>query len=414
MATSQKRPRANQLAHILSDLRKLAVPIESLNPDPENTRRHSESDLNVIKSSLDELGQHRPLVVQKEGRIIRVGNGTWTAAKELGWKWIAAVVVDEDRMTATRRSILDNRTAELSEWDTDQLVKRLDEAKEDDWELEDFGWDDEELARLTASEVEDEEVDFEEVVEDEVPEPPKKAVSKLGDVWKLGDHILVCGDSRDSQSYSSFDSSFHMVLTDPPYGVGYVGGTGLTIQNDTEDGLEEMLTNVFGNVLEKCEKGSMWYVFGPPGPLGIIFGRVLLSFGVLRQILIWVKDRLVLGRSHFHYRNEPIFYGWSGTSSRHPPPNRKQDSVWEFDRPHANKEHPTMKPLNLLQHAIVMGSSKGDFIVDPFSGSGSTLIASEATERICCSVEIDPRYSDVIIERWENFTGKKAKRIKKG
>lgn len=251
------------------------------------------------------------------------------------------------------------------------------------------------------------------VTQDEVPDKPKVPVTKPGDLWLLGDHRVRCGDCRDV----AWPKPAQLVWTDPPYGIDYVGGTAekLTIQNDGADGLAALLEAAFATCLHNCAAGAPWYVCSPPGPDHLEFGKQLGAIGVHRQTLVWAKNSLVLGRSHFHYKHELIFYGWKpGASCLHPPPDRKQDSVWAFDRPSASKEHPTMKPVALVAHAIELSSDPGDLVLDPFMGSGTTLIASEQLGRASCGTELDPAYCDVIIERWERLTGDKAKRIPNG
>lgn len=201
-----------------------------------------------------------------------------------------------------------------------------------------------------------------------------------------------------------------MMFTDPPYGVEYVGKTkaAKTIQNDTAAGLGDLLDGAFARAMEVTIAGAAWYVAAPPGPLHWEFARRLLDLKVFRQTLVWVKDSMVLGHSDYHYKHEPIFYGWKPGAGHREPPDRSQVSVWEISRPKRSEEHPTMKPVELVAKAIGNSSACGDIIFDPFLGSGTTLIAAEQLGRKCYGIEISPAYCDVIVQRWEYLTGKKA------
>ncbi len=198
-------------------------------------------------------------------------------------------------------------------------------------------------------------------------------------------------------------------MTDPPYGVAYVGKTkdALEIKNDKLDAkaLRAFLHEAFAAVLTSAKPGSCWYVASPAGTLGVQFGEVLLEFGILRQQLIWVKDAFVFGHSDYHYRHEPIYYGWTAGGAHQKVPDRNQDTVWEFARPKKSKEHPTMKPVPLIERAIKNSSKPGQIVLDPFGGSGSTLIAAHGLNRKARLIELDPQYVDVICKRFETHTG---------
>ncbi len=251
-------------------------------------------------------------------------------------------------------------------------------------------------------------------VEDEVPEPPKVPVTKPGDLWVLGAHRLLCGDSKFLPSWTRLlaGEKVRMVWGDPPYGVEYVGKTeeALTIKNDALDevALAELLRAVFKQLLAACEPGSSWYIAGPPGPHGCAFMVELKAIGVLRQILVWLKDRFVLGRSDYHYRHESIFYGWAPGAAHYFVGDRTLDSIMEVPRPSSSREHPTMKPVQLVVNCLENSSMKDWVVADPFGGSGTTLIACEQTQRRARVIELDPCYCDVIIKRWETLTGGKA------
>jgi site-specific DNA-methyltransferase (adenine-specific) len=207
-----------------------------------------------------------------------------------------------------------------------------------------------------------------------------------------------------------------LVWTDPPYGVSYVVKTkdALSIQNDSLNPEEFLafLKSAFENAKAVSKPGAVWYVAAAPGNLFLSFAIALSDLQIWRQTLIWVKNSFVLGRSDFHYRHEPIFYGWTPGAAHQEPPDRKQDSVWEIPRPKRSEEHPTMKPLELIIRAIRNSTNKGQIVLDPFGGSGSTLIAAEQTGRKARLIELDPKYCDVIVTRWQNLTGEKAELIK--
>ena len=250
-----------------------------------------------------------------------------------------------------------------------------------------------------------------EVVEDEVPDEVEPR-TKPGDLWLLGRHRLLCGDSTKAEDVERLMAGIQadMMFTDPPYGVSYVGKTkkALTIQNDGEADLPKLLDGSFSCAMLATREGACWYVAAPPGPLHWEFARRLMDLGVYRQTLVWVKDSMVLGHSDYHYKHEPIFYGWKPGASHREPPDRTQVSVWEIARPKRSEEHPTMKPVELVAKAVGNSSLRGESVYEPFCGSGTTLIAAEQLGRKCYGMEISPQYCDVIVRRWENLTGETA------
>jgi len=392
------------MKYIAEALRPLAIPIESVNLDAANARLHPDKNIEAILRSLTRFGQRLPIVVQREGMIVRAGNGRVVAAKKLGWKHIAAVVVDEVSVEATAFAIADNRTAELATWDDDTLASLLQSLPDD--------------ARLDAGFVEDDLKELmdrltpADVVEDEAPEPLPTPVSKTGDLWVMGGHRILCGDSTRGEDVGRVmgGEKADMVLTDPPYGVDYVGKTkdALKVENDGADGLEALLRASLGIAAQSCRPGAAWYVAAPAGPQFLAFGLVLTELGVWRQTLAWVKDSMVMGHSDFHYKHEAVIYGWTPGAAHREPPTRTCTSVLEFARPKRSTEHPTMKPIELW--AFLMGASSGldDLLYEPFSGSGTTIIASEQLGRRCYAIEISPQYVDVAVRRWEKLTGKQA------
>jgi site-specific DNA-methyltransferase (adenine-specific) len=386
----------------MDELKVTSVAISTLKLDGRNARSHSDQNIIAIKKSLQKFGQRKPIVVH-DGVVI-AGNGTLTAAQGLGWETIAVAEIpaDWDANMIKAYALADNRTAELADWNQDVLASILLELDESGWDLGDIGF---ELPQTIGGV---------EIGEDEIPEPPADPKVKIGEVWQLGDHKLLCGDATAIGSYKLLlgDEKVDMVWTDPPYGVAYVGKTkdALTIENDTLNHaqLTEFLRNAFTAIKESTKPGACWYVAAPSGDLFQAFSIPLFELEVWRHTLVWVKDTLVMGRADYHYRHESIFYGWTPGAAHQTPPDRKQDTVWEIPRPKANKEHPTMKPIELIVRSIGNSSLARDLILDPFGGSGSTLIAAEQTKRRARLMELDPKYCDVIITRWEAMTGQTA------
>jgi len=377
--------------------------IKDLTPDPQNARLHDEKNLKAIQGSLKEFGQRKPIVITEEGVIV-AGNGTVEAAKRLGWTKIDAVKVPGDWTPEQIKAfaLADNKTAELAKWDIKVLNAQLLEFAESEFDIEALGFELPQVLELQGGE------------EGELPPPPAEPKTKLGDVWQLGQHRLLCGDGTSVDSFAKLlgEERVDMVWTDPPYGVSYVGGTedALTIQNDSLDTkeLESFLREAFGAIFSFTKPGACWYVAAPSGNNFQSFSIPLSELDVWRHTLVWVKDSLVMGRADYHYRHESIFYGWTPGGAHQTPPDRKQDSVWEIARPKANREHPTMKPIELITRAINNSSRMNDLVLDAFGGSGSTLIACEQTKRKGRLIELDPKYCDVIVARWENLTGLKA------
>ena len=380
------------------------VPLTSLTPDPLNARKHNRRNIDAIKASLSKFGQRKPIVVTNDGTVI-AGNGTLEAATSLGWKEISIARAPEewDENTVRAYALADNQTGALAEWDEKILNTALEDLTSEGWDIAELGFD--------------ELIEPEEPLNgdlDDVPEAPAIPKTQLGDIYQLGEHRVICGDSTDVRTFGLLmqGEKADLVLTDPPYGVSYVGKTAdsLTIENDKLDNkeLSLFLGEAFRSTMEYSRDGSCWFVFSPPGPLLLTFGQQLLDLGIWRQTLIWVKNSLVMGHSDYHYRHETVFYGWKPGAAHHEPIDRKQTSILEFDRPTANKEHPTMKPVDLLSYAINQSSGKGDLVLDPFGGSGSTLLAAESLGRKARLIELDPKYVDVIVRRWETVTGKTA------
>jgi len=385
------------------------VPVDSLHLDPANVRKHDERNIDSIRASLSRFGQQHPIIVSPEGVVI-AGNGRLQAMRSLGWKECRVVRTDLKGPEAVAFAIADNRTAELAEWDDDALAQTL-AALQNDESIDHLaaGFTDDEIQKII-----DESLGSPEVVEDEIPEPPADPITKPSDLWRLGEHRLLCGDSTKAEDVERVmgGEKAAAVMSDPPYGVDYVGKTkdALVVHNDGADGLADLLDRSLGNAFEHCLPGGAWYIAAPPGPPFADFATALGSRGIWRQTIVWVKDSMVLGRSDYHYRHEAVFYGWKPGAAHKELPDRKQTTVWEIPRPKASREHPTMKPVAIYERMINNSTSVGSLILDPFLGSGTTLIAAEQLGRKCYGIEISPAYCDVIVERWEKLTGKKAER----
>lgn len=394
---------------IADPIKKLAVPIDGLHPDPSNARKHGEKNLEAIKASLSAFGQRKPIVVQREGMIVRAGNGTLAAAKALGWTEIAAVVIDDDNATAVQFAIADNRTGELAEWDDEVLASLLDGM--DDQARELLAFDDADMSELMKG------LEPEEIVEDEIHEKPEKPITKRGDVIVLGRHRLLCGDATDAASVRDLLGDYRVdcILTDPPYcsggfqesgkSAGSVGtsATHKQVANDrlSTRGFQALLKTAFGNFdapfLYSFTDWRMWIW---------LFDVVESSGYGVRSMIAWDKGTPGMGRG-WRAQHELIMWAAKATPpfDKHAP---GAGNVIAAQRS-GNVNHTTEKPVALLARLAEVVPFCANF-ADPFAGSGTTLIAAEQLGRRCFAVEIDAAYCDVIVARWEALTGEKAVR----
>lgn len=380
------------------------IDVAKLKPYDKNTRKHEDYDVSQIAKSIEQYGFNDPIGIWGKDNIIVEGHGRLLAAKKLGMEKVPCIRLD-DLTDEQRReyAIMHNKTAELSTWDFDLLAAEIDGL---DFSGFDIDWG------LPADEEE------KEIIEDEPPEVDEESepICKLGDIWQLGRHKLICGDSTDKATVERLmdGKKANLCVTDPPYNVNYEGKTEekLKIGNDSmsNEEFENFLTSSFLVINDILLEGGCFYVWHASRSQRE-FENALNNVGLqVRQQLIWVKNSMVLGRQDYQWRHEPCFYGWKeGTHDWYS--DRKQTTVLEFDRPTANKEHPTMKPIALIAYQIKNSSKKDEIVFDGFGGSGSTLIASEQTNRICYMCELDPKYCDVILKRYENLTGQKAVKI---
>ena len=365
------------------------ISVKDLKPYAKNTKKHDKTQIANVAESIKQYGFVQPIVIDKDNVVV-IGHCRLLAAKQLNMKEVPCVCVEdltEEQVRALR--IVDNKSNE-SEWDYGFLADELSELDLSDFDF-DFG-------------IEDEEEETE-IVEDEAPEVDEDAepITKLGDIWQLGRHRLVCGDSTDKATVELLmdGKKADMVFTDPPYGVDYEG-----INNDSRSGLEDLLTSAFENYKENCIDGASVYCFHSD-KCADIFHAVFRSFCHFSSMIIWEKQSLVLSQGDYQSIHEPCLYGWFDNGTHRFFGDRKQTSVWQFDRK-SIEGHTTPKPIGFICKALENSSKKNEKVLDLFGGSGSTLIACEQLDRTCYMMELDPKYCDVIIKRWEKFTGEKA------
>jgi DNA modification methylase len=384
------------------------VDINTIKPYENNPRKLKDSAIEKVAKSIKEFGFRQPIVVDKE-KIIVVGHTRYRASKKLGLTNVPITIADNltpEQINAYR--IADNRTNEEAEWDIELLKTELKDLQLKDFDLDLTAFDEDQLNNFLFEEKEGL------TDEDAVPETPEEPITKLGDIWKLGKHKLICGDSTILNNYEKLfkENKADLLMTDPPYNVDYEGKTKekLTIQNDSknDDDFLQFLTDAFNNCAINLKLGASFYIFHSDW-YGLEFRQSIKKSELeLKQNLIWAKNSMVMGRQDYQWQHEPCLYGWKKGSSHSWYSDRKQTTIIKYDRPTQSKLHPTMKPVGLIEYLIKNSSKQEDVVLDPFLGSGTTLIACEKQSRICYGVELDPKYCDVIVKRWEQFTGKKA------
>jgi len=388
------------------------VPIDSIQTHPRNPRG---GDIAAIAASLRRFGQQKPVVAQKSTGWVVAGNHVLLAARTLNWTEIAANVVELDDAMATAFMLADNRTADLGGYDDALLAAVLAEQAAAD-NLAGTGYDADDVAALVVAAGLNELRDL-----DACPDLPAPAevYVRPGDLYELGRHRLLVGDATSEEDVRRLigAASADLILTDPPYGVGYKGKTGraLTIANDDlgEEGTRQLVAAALRAA--PLRPGGAFYIFAPGGALHLAFLLALCDAGLaVHQTLIWLKDRFVLGHADYHARHEPILYGWRGGAAHHFVGDRTQDTVWEYPRPARSTEHPTMKPTALIERAIRNSSRPGETVLDPFVGSGATLVAAEVAGRRAFAMEIDPAYAQVALERWAALTGRRPTLVERG
>lgn len=396
--------------------------VEDLVPFARNARTHPEEQVEQIAASMRRFGFTIPMLVAEDGTIIS-GHGRLMAAQRLGLAEVPVMVAkgwsDEDRRVYC---LADNRLAETSEWDPETLALEWRElvalGAGDDLSMIGFSYEDiEDLVPGILSESGAGLTD-----PDDVPEPPVVPVSRAGDVWALGDHRLICGDSTKAETYEALlaGEGVDMVFTDPPYNVNYANtpkdkmrGKNRAIMNDNlGEGFYQFLLDAFTPMVQASRGGI--YIAMSSSELDTLQAAFRKAGGKWSTFIIWAKNTFTLGRADHQRQYEPILYGWKDGGKHYWCGARDQGDVWQIAKPRANDLHPTMKPVELVERAINNSSRPGETVMDPFGGSGTTLIAAERTGRHARLIELDPKYVDVIVRRWQEFTGKAATLVASG
>jgi len=381
------------------------VPIETLVPYVNNARTHSPEQILKLRSSLREFGFINPVIIDKDYNII-AGHGRVEAAKAEGITEVPCVLVDHLTEAQKKAYILaDNRMALDAGWDEELLKVELEALEAEAFDLSLTGFDEKELSDLFKTEnqdVEDDDYDLTKALE-------KASFVEKGDVWVVGRHRLVCGDATNPEDVNKLmdGKRANLVLTDPPYNVGFKSSDGLTIKNDKQknDEFYNFLFSAFKNMVDHCEPGASAYCFHADTE-GLNFRTAFSDAGFhLAGCCIWVKDSLVLGRSDYQWQHEPVLYGFLKNGKHSWYSDRKQTTIWNFKKPKRNENHPTSKPLDLLAYPLQNSSQENAIVIDTFGGSGSTLMACELTNRICYTMELDEKYASVILRRYVDNTG---------
>ncbi len=393
----------------METLRVTRVPIGSLRTDPANARLHGDSNVDAIAGSLARFGQAEPLVVQRGTSRVIAGNGRLVAMKKLGWTECDVVELDLDELTATALGIALNRTAELAEWDSPVLAKLLDELRSED-ALAGVGFSDAEIDQLLAELAAD--LPPQELEDPGPGEPPEQPVSRMEDLWLLGDHRLLCGDSTKPADVTRLLAGERplLMVSDPPYGVEYdpdwrnqagvsqTARTGKVLNDDRADWTDAW----------RLFPGDVAYVWHAGRSCGQVAANLYQADFEVRAQIIWAKSRFALSRGNYHWQHEPCWYAVRRGATAHWVGDRTQSTVWEIGTTDDGQwtPHGTQKPLECMERP--MRNHDAPSVYEPFSGSGTSLIAAERLRRRCFAMELDPGYVDVALRRWEQATGKQA------
>jgi DNA modification methylase len=394
-------------------------PTGKLLPYARNARTHNDAQVAQIAASIAEFGFTNPILAGSDGVIV-AGHGRLAAAQKLGIPTVPVVVLDH--LTPTQRRALviaDNRIAENAGWDEAMLQVELAALQDDNFDLSLTGFDADALADLLAGE---ESTTEGQTDEDAVPESFGPVVSRPGDIWICGDHRVLCGDATDANCYEALlvDERADMAFTDPPYNVNYANtakdrqrGKDRAILNDNlGDGFYDFLLAALTPTLAHC-RGAV-YIAMSSSELDTLQSAFRAAGGKWSTFIIWAKNTFTLGHADYQRQFEPILYGWPEGGKRHWCGDRDQGDVWQIKKPHKNDLHPTMKPVELVERAIRNSSRPGDVVMDAFGGSGTTMIAAEKSGRHARVIELDPKYCDVIVRRWQEFAGCQATRQSDG
>ena len=376
------------------------VDINKLIPYVNNARTHSKEQIQKLRSSLREFGFVNPVIIDKEYNVI-AGHGRIAAAKEEGIQQVPCVYVDYLTEAQKKAYILaDNRMALDAGWDDELLAVEMEELQSLGFDLGLTGFDEKELADLFAddAEAEDDGFDVDKALE-------KEAFVQTGDLWLLGRHRLLCGDATKPEDVRTVldGKKANICITDPPYNCAYKGGTGMTIQNDSWSDSEkfyQFLLDAFKNIYANLADGGAFYCFHSDAEKCNFFNATVNAGFHYSTTCIWVKDTLVIGRMDFQMRHEPVIYAFKDTAKHKFYGDRKQTTVWEFPRPKKSELHPTMKTIPLIAYPMGLSSQENGIVLDVFGGSGTTLMAAERLNRICCTTELDPKYASAIVRRY--------------
>jgi DNA modification methylase len=387
-------------------------PVESLIPYARNARQHSDAQVAQIAASIIEFGWGAPILIDGQNNVV-AGHGRLLAARKLGMAEVP--VVPMEHLTDIQRKALilaDNKIGENASWDEALLGLELAELQDAGFDLDITGFTPEEWDELIAGGDNNDGL----TDDDQVPEMTENPVSRTGDVWLLGNHRLLCGDATNPQDYKLLlgDELVDMTFTDPPYNVNYANtakdkmrGTHRPILNDNlGDDFAGFLQAACANLLS-VTKGAV-YIAMSSSELDTLQSAFRAAGGKWSTFIIWAKNTFTLGRADYQRQYEPILYGWKDGAQHFWCGARNQGDVWQINKPHKNDLHPTMKPVELVERAILNSSKTRDIVLDPFGGSGTTLIAAEKSGRQARLIEMDPKYADVIVKRWQEFTGKQA------
>lgn len=382
------------------------VDVDKLIPYVNNARTHSKEQINKLRASIREFGFINPVIIDRDYNVI-AGHGRILASQEEGIDKVPCVFVDY--LTDAQKKayiIADNRMALDADWDEELLKIEIESLKDEDFDLSFTGFDESELLDLfgddSKGKVEDDNFDLSSALE-------KASFVEKGDLWTVGKHRLMCGDATSKEDVQTLmgDTKGNLILTDPPYGVSFKSSSGLTIENDSmkNDEFYNFLLSAFKNMADHLEKGGSAYVFHADTE-GLNFRKAFVDSGFhLAGCCIWVKNSLVLGRSDYQWQHEPVLYGFMQNGKHRWYSDRKQTTIWNFDKPKKNSNHPTSKPLDLLSYPISNSTQENAVVIDTFGGSGSTLMACEKMNRICYTMELDEKYASVILRRYVEDTG---------
>ena len=371
--------------------------------NPRKDLKPGDAEYEKLKRSLEEFGYVEPVIWNKQTGNIVGGHQRWKVLQDVGITEIECVVVDMDAEKEKALNIALNKIS--GDWDKDKLALVIADLQGTDFDVSLTGFEPGEIDDLFKDTLQDgvKEDDFD--VDEELKKPP---ITKLGDIWQLGNHRLICGDSTKPETLDLLmaGKTANLVVTDPPYNVNYEGSAG-KIKNDNmaNDAFYQFLLDAFTNTEKAMAADASIYVFHADTE-GLNFRRAFADAGFyLSGTCIWKKQSLVLGRSPYQWQHEPVLFGWKRKGKHQWYTGRKESTIWEFDKPKKNGDHPTMKPIPLLAYPIMNSSLTNCIVLDPFGGSGSTLIACEQTQRICCTVELDEKFCDVIVKRYIEQVG---------